>query len=476
MKKKFSIKRLYLTTVCLLYAATLQAADVLTLDSCRALALSGNKLLQMQDVEIKAAEYQRKAAFTNYLPRLSGSVAYMRTSRELSILNSGQKQTLSNLGTGLEQQLQALGKSLPDGMATLLNGAGQQVADAFRTDTRNLFTGLVNLTQPLYTGGKIRAYNELTRYAEQLARQQRRTGQQEVILQTDEAYWQVVSLVHKQKLARSYVELLTRLDNDMQQLISEGIATHADGLSVKVKLNEAEMTLTKVDDGLTLARMLLCQRCGLPLNTAITLADEQNEALTDYLPELPDTTASIENRPELHSLTLAADMARSRIKLTRSEFLPTLALTGGYLFTNPSVFNGFERQTKGMWNIGVSLQVPLFHWGEGIYKVKAAKAEALMARLRRDEAREKMELQAAQARFSLNEAAKRLLMADRNREKADENLRYARTGFDEGVIATSNLLEAQTAWLSAHADQIDARINARMARVYLEKALGTLAP
>ena len=108
-----------------------------------------------------------------------------------------------------------------------------------------MYAGALTLTQPLYMGGKIRAYNKITKYAEELARQQHNTGMQEVILSTDQAYWQVVSLAHKKKLAEGYLKLLQKLDSDVDKMIAEGVATKADGLSIKVKVNEAEMTLTK---------------------------------------------------------------------------------------------------------------------------------------------------------------------------------------------------------------------------------------
>lgn len=168
--------------------------------------------------------------------------------------------------------LQSLGST---DIATPLNGLGQSLVDAFRTDTRNIYTGALTLTQPLYMGGKIRAYNKITKYAEELAQQQHNTGIQEVILSTDQAYWQVVSLASKKKLAEGYLELLQKLESDIDKMIVEGVATKADGLSVKVKVNEAEMTLTKVNDGLSLAKMLLCQLCGLDLSSSITLADER---------------------------------------------------------------------------------------------------------------------------------------------------------------------------------------------------------
>ena len=127
-----------------------------------------------------------------------------------------------------------------------------------------------------------------------------------------------------------------------------------------------------------------------------------------------------------------------------------------------------------MWNVGVMLKIPIWHWGEGIYKVKAAKAQARVAQYQLADAKEKIELQVNQSAFKVNEAAKKLTMAKKNMEKADENLRYANLGFEEGVIPPSNVLEAHTAWLSAQSERIDAQIDVKLTEVYLQKAIGTL--
>ncbi len=370
--------------------------------------------------------------------------------------------------------IQALGNI---DVATPLNGLGNSLVDAFRTDTRNMYAGALTLTQPLYMGGKIRAYNKITRYAEELARQQHASGLQDVILSTDQAYWQVVSLASKKKLAEGYLKLLQKLEDDVNKMIAEGVATKADGLSVKVKVNEAEMTLTKVEDGLSLSRMLLCQLCGLDLSSPITLKDEQEDDLGSnaVAAESIDMNSVYAMRPEVRSLQLATEIYKQKINVTRSEYMPSLALMGSYMMTNPSVFNGFEKKFKGMWNVGVVLQVPIWHWGEGLYKVKAAKAEARIAQYQLDDAKEKIELQVNQSVFKMNEAAKKLTMAEKNLEKANENLRYATLGFEEGVIAASNVLEAHTAWLSAQSDKIDAQIDVKLADIYLKKAEGRLS-
>lgn len=467
----------------------LKSQGILSLDSCRALAIANNKELLIGNEKINAAHYQRKAAFTNYLPNFSATGAYMRNQKEFSLLSNDQKAALSGLGTSISGPLQQaagvvgqlhpelapLLSSLGGAIEPALNQAGSSLVDAFRTDTRNVYAGAITLTQPLYMGGKIRAYNKITKYAEELARQQHNTGMQEVILDTDQAYWQVISLVNKKKLAEGYLKLLEKLDSDVEKMIAEGVATKADGLSVRVKVNEAEMTLTKVEDGLNLARMLLCQLCGIDLSTPVVLEDEQ----IDDIPLMENSSqANVEtalaNRPELHSLELATKIYKQKVNVTRAEFLPSVALMGNYMATNPSVFNSFENKFKGMWNVGVMVQIPIWHWGEGIYKVKAAKAEARIAQYQLDDVKEKIELQVNQSAFKVREAAKKLTMAKKNLEKADENLRYATLGFEEGVIAPSNVLEAHTAWLSAQSEKIDAQIDVKLTEIYLQKSLGTL--
>lgn len=467
-----------------LFTVGTYAQRILNLDSCRALALTNNKELRIGQEKINAAHYQRKAAFTNYLPKIDVMGTYMHTQKEISLLSDDQKQSISHIGTSTSAALKEIAANNPI-LSTLLpalqplegglNSMGQGLVDALRTDTRNLYAGTATLTQPLFMGGKIIAYNKITKYAEQLARSQHATGMQEVILNTDQANWQVISLTNKKKLAESFLKLVQKLDEDVDKMVAEGVATKADGLSVKVKVNEAEMTLTQVDNGLSLSKMLLCQLCGLPLDTDLQLADQDMENLA-----LPATYTesnidlALANREELKSLGLASKIYQQKVNVARSEFLPTVGLTANYLVSNPSLLNGFENKFRGMWGIGVVVKIPVFHWGEGIYKVKAAKAEANIARYQLEDVKEKVELQVTQSSYKVNEAAKKLAMAEKNMEKAEENLRYATLGFKEGVIPTSNVLEAQTAWLSAQSGKIDAQIDLKMSEIYLNKSMGTL--
>ena len=153
---------------------------------------------------------------------------------------------------------------------------------------------------------------------------------------------------------------------------------------------------------------------------------------------------------------------------------PRLMVITDDVLTNPNVLNGFQRKFAGMWNVGVLVRIPIWNWGDVAYKVRAAKGATAIANLQLEEAREKIELQVNQSAFRVSEANKKLAMAQASTQKADENLRTANLGFREGVISSTIVMEAQTAWLQAQSQKIDAEIDVKLSQVNLQKALGTL--
>ena len=324
-------------------------------------------------------------------------------------------------------------------------------------------------------GGAITAANNIADINEVMAANKEEATHQATLHSIDNTYWTVVSLRHKQKLADSYLTLVKKLDDDVAKMIKEGVATRADGLKVNVKVNEAEMQVTQVEDGLSLAKMLLCQLCGMPTESDITLADESSESL-DLSSDITvgDTATAINDRPEMRLLQNAVDLSQQATKLVRAANLPQVLLTGGYMATNPNVYDGYNNKFAGVWNVGVMVRIPVWNWLDGVYKVRASKAATTIARLELDDTREKIGLQVSQSKFKLNEAYKKLSMAQKNVEKAEENMRCANIGFKEGVLQTTDVMEAQTAWMQAQSQKIDAEVDVKISQVNLKKALGLL--
>ncbi len=488
-------------TLCLLISTltTSNAQRVLSLDECRQLALENNKQLTISKLGKEMATQVHKAAKTKYLPKLDATGTYQYMSKEVSILNNDQKGALSNMGTNFAGKLSAdasatIADLVQGGVISLeqaqqiggliqqvgvpvesaLNSAGQKVVDAFRTDTHNILGGALTIRQPIYMGGAITAANKIAALGEKMADDNIDSRTQATIYEIDKTYWLVVSLCQKQKLAYSFNDLLAKLSKDVDKMIAEGVATRADGLKVAVRLNEAEMAKNKVDDGLVLSKMLLCQLCGIDMDEEITLADENTEQL--YTPTDTDipTELDISARPELRLLQTTVDISKQNTKLVRAAYLPQIAAFGGYLVSNPNVYNGFEKKFSGIFHVGIMFRVPVWNWFEGKYKVHATRAASQIAQVEFDDAREKMQLQVKQNSFKVREANNKLALAQKSIESAEENLRCANIGFKEGVMQSTEVLAAQTAWLQAHSELIDAQIDVRLAKVNLEKSLGTL--
>ena len=465
------------------------AQRVLTLDECRAMALENNKQMQVSRVKQSIAENQRKSARTKYLPRVSALGAYEYTSRGISLLNKEQKALLNNLGEVFTSAIENEVSKLPLDPAKLkelaemaapyvsatqgtIDHLGQSLNEALQSNNHNTFAGAITLTQPLYMGGAIKTLNRVADIKEELAANTLEARRQATLYDIDNVYWQVVSLRHKQDLAESYLNLVKKLDHDVEKMTEAGLTTRSDKLSVQVRVNEAEMALAKVIDGLSLTKMLLCQLCGLPIDEPIELADEKADEIA--APAAIPLTTNIDNRPELRLLKNAIDLTHQEVNLLKAENRPQVLFNGGYAVTNPNAFNGIQHRFGGFWHVGLQVRIPIWNWGDVKHKVQAAQEATTVANLELEDAREKIELQVSQNRFRVSEANKNLALAKSNIASAEENLRMAKRGFEEGVITPTTVMEAQSAWLMAQTQKIDAEIELQLSNTDLLKALGIL--
>ena len=453
------------------------------------------------------AENAHKAAKTKYLPRVDGLAGYQHFSREVSILNGKQKSALTNLGTNSVGQLgnqlgqnltilaqqgiispqtaQQLGQVLNNIASPLTqaaNNIGTTIKDAFRTNTKNVYAGGILVSQPIYMGGAIKAANDMAALGEQVAQNNIDLKRQLVLYGVDNAYWLAVSLKKKETLALQYRNLAQKLDDDVKKMIHEGVATRADGLKVDVAVNTADLQIARIQSGVSLAKMALCELCGISLDGDILLADEgdadiqatPSSQLDNRIKAASDSATISEARPELRLLQNAVEISEQNTKLITALYRPHIFLTGGYTVMNPNVFNGFQNRFSGLWNIGVTVQMPLWTWGENKYKIRASKTATSIARMELNDAQKKIELDIEQSRLRLRDANKQLATAHKNMSAAEENLRCANVGFREGVMTVTDVMTAQTAWQTARTAIIDAEIAVKLAQSSVQKAIGEL--
>lgn len=464
-------------------AAAQSTSAVYSLDSCRRMAVGNNKAIRIADETVKAAGYDRKAAKAAYLPGIDFEGMYMFNQHKTSLLSEdAMLPTKSfNAGTGSFDWnilTDPMGNPImnPDGGGYIPTEVAVIPKDALTFDTRNVFAGAVTLTQPVFMGGQIKALNDIAKYAESTAVAARNQAVQNVIYTVDEAYWLVVSLRAKRELAQSFLNLVDTLHYNVEAMLEEGVATRSDLLTVDVRLNEARIMLTKVENGLTLSRMALAQICGLPVDADMRLTDEENSApLGDRAPEYTyDMNDVYARRQDLDAVRQGINLLEGRERLTLGNMLPKVGIIGSYAFSSPNLVDGFSRHLRGGFHVGAAVTIPIWHWGGNYNHYKAAKTATNAQRLLLEDLEEKVSLQVSQARFKFQEAFKTYDMALSNMRSAEENLRNAQLGYREGMLTANDVILAQTGWLQAHSEKIDAQIGVRLCEVYLSKVLGTL--
>lgn len=473
----------------------LQAQKALTLEECRQRALEANAGLKRAEVKKTETEALEKVALWQMLPKVSANGTYNWMEKSTNLLSDEQRDRLNNMSTIVQQDLAnafqqefgnipVVGNLIANGLTNImanstlttnLDNVGHRITEALETDTRNVVAGTVTVSQPIFMGGKLVALHKMASLANELAGVEFDKEKEATLIAVDEAYWQVVSVKHKKELAEQYAALLDTLTHDVEAMVAAEVATRGDLMKVRVKLNEAQMNLTKATNGLALAKMLLAERCGMPLDTVFDVAETpQGNAASEslnYSATPIDMNTVWSNRKEMRMLRISDSIARAGVTIARSTLMPNIAVTGGYLVSNPNLFNGFSREFGGTFFAGVVVNVPILHGGS-FYSLKAAKAKREEVKWQMEEAKELIELQVNKVKYELELAYKKMAQAASNLENAEENLKLADESFSAGMASSSDLMAAQTAWLKAKGEVLDAEIEIEMGKVYLKQALG----
>ena len=443
-----------------------------------------------------AAEYTRKAALAAMFPRVSANGGYMWNSRDAHLLaNStdfsfgtatvapnGEASFTWSDNSSLAQLADATaGTPLQKPIKDLEADAGQKIADAYEqvyktmtVDLTHVVVAQVGVTQPLYTGGRLTQVYKIAKASEQMASIEAEAKHDDIICGVDEAYWRVVSVGRKKELAEQYYHLLCQLENDVKEALEEGVATQSDLLKVTTKRGEAEVKKLQAENGLTLSNMALAQVCGLPLSTVFNL-DENGLGDVSLPANAESVDAAVSNRSELQLIQQAEKIAHSNAKLAAAGLQPNVVATAGYMYTNPNFENGISSawDGKGWFSAGVVVNVPIVH-ADDILRYKAAKHAANVVALQAEETRELLTLQTTQANQKLAEAEQKIAFARLTQNNATEVLRMANESYDAGMITASELMQAQTAWLAAATDLVDAETEAKTTETLLRKYLGQL--
>ncbi len=446
MKKYIYIVRVVL--VMIFVSGELWAQKSLSLEESRNLALEYNKTLKISALQKAEAESQKKEAFTNYLPNIdaNGTASYMPTMENIEF--PGFQLPTDAEGTA-ESDAYFPGMSLETEKLTILQGG-------------------VTAQQAIYAGGQIRLGNKMAQTGVEISEQAYQLQKAEVILNTDEAYWNLAAMNENVKLAEKYVLMLDSLEGQLTDMYELGLVPKSEKLRVTVQKNDAELNLLRARNGYRIMQMNFCQIIGIPLNTVVEVSEKVNSN-----PSLPDMSGStdkaLSGRQELKILGGQAEISNYQKKMVDAEFLPQLGAQVAYQYSQYG-----DLYDDGMVTIGASLSIPIFHWGEKRHKKSAAQARVNQANLNLSNTQELVQLEVQQVMIQLQEGYESILWAQKNKQEAQESLEETQASYEVGLNTTTDLLNAQASWQNAHAREIEALTEFQVLKTKYQKALGLL--
>lgn len=458
-------------------------SQTLSLEDCHNLALQSNKNYKISQEKVEESEALRKLAFSQFFPKATANGLYLHNEKNIQLLSDDRQNKLNNMGSSVVNSIssaipswmpssitQNIVNALNTNLGVPLNAIGSDITDVFDVDMSNVWAGAVTIYQPLYMGGKIRAMYKSAKALSSMSQLEAEKAQDDLLISVDEAFWRVISLQQKVSLAQQYSDLLDTLSYNVQLMVDAEVGTQGDLTKVRVKANEAKMSLIKATSGLALSKMLLLQMCGLDMNGDYEFVAPMDMMSKEALDSI-DMQEVFSSRNEIRQLDQACNVADAAVSIARSTLLPNLVAQGSYVVSNPSIFNGFQNKFDGMYTVGAVLNIPICHVG-GFYAVKAAKHRRNQVQYQMQDAQDKITLQVNKLNYELKVANAKLAQTESNIDLANENLKLAQESFAAGMINSSDLLQAQTAWMQAKSEQLDASIEVRMAYLYLQQALG----
>lgn len=414
----------------------------LSLDSCKKLAVNNNFGIKQAENEVTQSEQLKKSAFTNYFPKVNAGFSAFKMSDYL-----------------IKSSIPQMNLPVYDGNPANIPFATQFTY--FPGMPLNLIDymnfGYAMAAQPLFTGGRLYYGNRLAKTGYEITSEKKLLTETEVLVKTDELYWNIIALSEKLVTIDSYRQMLDNLNNDVNVAFTAGLVQRTDLLKVQLKQNELEGNRLKLVNGLILSKKALCQHIGIPYDSTLVLTDTiaiiENPA-TLYLN--PDD--AVKNRNEYKILEMAVQAEELQKKIIIGENLPQVAVGVAGVYTD------FMDKTDQFGLAFMSVSVPISDWWEGSHKIKESRAKVENASYRLNETSELLSLQITQVQNELYENYFNIGNAERSLEQAMENLKITRDNYDAGIINMSDLLEAQSIYQGAIDSLTEAKCNYQISR------------
>lgn len=461
------MKKILIPLVAFMFCGFLSCvtAQTLTLEECIDKALEYNKSLSSAKLKLNQTTFDMKSYKANFYPQFNLMALDFYSTAQGDFTIEGGHLPIYNY-------VESAGTFVPnvtvnaDGSYTL-NQYADFPSQSIKWKLKNIFVAGLSVMEPVYSGGKITTAYEMSKLGVNMANENIRLTESEVIVNTHEAYYLAVKAKEMGEVTRSYKTLLDELKKNVEGAFKHGMSTRNDIMKVQVKQNEAELSIQKADNGYRLALMNLCHIIGLPLTSEIDVVNSGVQKESSFPMEMGI-------RPEHVILDNKTELARQHVKLTQSDYMPNVAVGATYNYANGGELAGKKLLNKGTASVGVVVKMPIDIFGGSTNKVRSAKAAYQIAQLEQQDLDEKMQLEWAQSRNLYEEAQTELNLCQVSLEQAAENMRLSKQQYEVGFETLADYLETQTQWQQCNAALVNARCQLQLAYVRLLKASGKL--
>ena len=432
------MKKILAIIVCSVCCDFVAAQQAYTLEQIKDSALHNNIAIRHARHSIDAAKEQRKEAFTKYFPNVSGTGLWFNANRGMAQASINPSEMVpASLASTLATMLPA------EALVALANPISISMM-------KNGTIGSLMAVQPVFAGGQIINGNKLAKVGEEVSRLQLQLSENEVEKTAEQYFWQLASLQEKMKTVDAVDTLLADIHKDVDVAVRAGLAMRNDLLQVELRQNDIESQRLKLQNGISIVRLLLSQYCGLR-DTSFTITYQSDAPST--LLSRQDHDQALLGTAEYQLLDKQVEATSLQKKIAVGQNLPSVAVGAGYNYHNLLDNN----TTFGM--VFATVSVPISDWWGGSHTIKRRKIEHQKAVEQLEDNAQLLQIRMQNAWNGLEESYQQLLLAQRGIEQAKENLRLNRNYYKAGISKMSDLLEAQMLYQQSCDKQTDAFAN-----------------
>ena len=400
------------------------SAQTYTLTQLKDSALNNNIAIRSARHSIDAAQHQRKEAFSKYFPNVSGTGLWFNADKGMAKMDINPSEYITpELGASLAQMLP------PEALASL--GSPMSM-----TMMKNGTIAGITAVQPVFAGGQIVNGNRLAKVGEDVSRLQLQLSQKEVERQTEQYYWQLVTLQEKLKTIEAVQALLADIHKDVDVAVRAGVAMRNDLLQVQLRQNDVESNKVKLNNGINIVRMLLAQYCGIHSHQ-FSVKSAEIKDVSAMQATRQDYDQALQHTTEYQLLSKQVEATRLQRKMEIGKNMPTVGVGAGYNYHN------LLDNDRAFGMIFATVNVPISDWWGGSHSIKRKKIEQQKAEEQLADNSELLKIRMQNAWNNVEEAYQQLQIAHRSIEQAEENLRLNRDYYKAGTSRMSDLLEAQ---------------------------------